>query len=71
MRRAIVEGGRDDFAPVLEAIRACGALDYARDAARARSATRRRAALARCRLGIQGSLLELASFSVTRDSVAR
>src|SRR3954453_13481688 len=33
VRRAIREGGREDFAPVLAAIRACGALDYARQAA--------------------------------------
>ena len=33
VRKAIAEGGREDFAAVLEAIRACGALDYARAAA--------------------------------------
>src|SRR6476659_6610997 len=34
VRRAIVDGGRDAFGGVLEAIRACGSLDYARAAAR-------------------------------------
>src|SRR5439155_846438 len=33
VRHAILEGGREDFGGVLEAIRACGALDYARQAA--------------------------------------
>ena len=35
VRRAIVSGGRDAFAGVLEAIQATGALDYAREAAHA------------------------------------
>src|SRR6185436_4417546 len=34
IRKAIRDGGRDDFPAVLEAIRACGSLDYARAAAR-------------------------------------
>jgi len=33
VRRAILEGGREDFAPVLDAIKSTGALDYARAAA--------------------------------------
>src|SRR5437667_1812778 len=33
VRKAIRDGGRGAFAPVLAAIRACGALDYARRAA--------------------------------------
>jgi octaprenyl-diphosphate synthase len=68
VRRAIIDGGRDDFAQVLEAVRATGALDYARDVAR-REAEAARAALAP--LGASAhrdSLLELASFSVTRRS---
>jgi octaprenyl-diphosphate synthase len=68
VRRAIVEGGRGDFGAVLEAMRACGSLDYARAAAR-----READAAARCieRLPpseFRDSLLELASFSVTRSS---
>jgi octaprenyl-diphosphate synthase len=68
VRRAIVEGGREDFGPVLEAIGACGSLDYARAAARneAQAATRAIAALPGS--SYKDSLLELASFSVTRAS---
>jgi octaprenyl-diphosphate synthase len=66
--KAIREGGREDFAAVLEAIRACGSLDYARRAAQ------READAAIAALGplpdsdFKRSLLELASFSVTRSS---
>jgi octaprenyl-diphosphate synthase len=68
VRSAIREGGRQDFAPVLEAIRACGALDYAREAAsrEARSAALAIAALPESEF--RRSLLELASFSVTRTT---
>ncbi len=68
VRGAIVEGGREDFAGVLAAIRDCGALDYASACAR------REAEAARAALGplpdsdFKRSLLELASFSVTRKS---
>jgi octaprenyl-diphosphate synthase len=66
IRRAILEGGRDEFAPVLQAIRATGALDYARAAAgrEAESATRAIDALPPS--AFRDSLLELAAFSVTR-----
>ncbi len=68
VRRAIVEGGREDFPGVLAAIRDCGALDYARSAAQ-----REAEAAARALAPLPGSefkqcLLELASFSVTRSS---
>jgi octaprenyl-diphosphate synthase len=66
VRRAIVEGGRDDFGPVLEAIRACGSLDYARAAALRESQAAVRAIDALPASGYKDSLLELASFSVTR-----
>ena len=68
VRHAIVDGGRADFAAVLGAIRACGALDYARQAAQ------QEVAAATASLGglpeseFKRSLLELASFSVTRSS---
>ena len=68
VRRAIVDGGREDFGAVLGAIRACGALDYAREAALRES---KAAALAIEPLpasDFKRSLLELASFSVTRSS---
>jgi octaprenyl-diphosphate synthase len=68
VRRAIIEGGREDFAGVLEAIRGCGALDYARTAA-AREAEAAAAALAPLEDSeFKQCLLELASFSVTRSS---
>jgi octaprenyl-diphosphate synthase len=68
VRRAIREGGRDDFPAVLEAIRACGALEYARAAA-GREAEAASAALAPLPGSeFKRSLLELASFSVTRSS---
>jgi octaprenyl-diphosphate synthase len=66
VRRAIVDGGRSEFAGVLEAIRACGALDFAREAAEREAHS---AALALETLPASAhkdSLLELASFSVTR-----
>jgi octaprenyl-diphosphate synthase len=68
VRRAIVEGGRDEFAAVLEAIRACGSLDYARAAALRESQAAMRAIEPLAASGYKDSLLELASFSVTRAS---
>ena len=68
VRSAIVGGGREDFGAVLGAIRACGSLDYARAAAQ------READAAIAALGVlpaseyKRSLLELASFSVVRQS---
>jgi octaprenyl-diphosphate synthase len=68
IKQAVLEGGREDFAAVLEAIRACGALDYARRAAEreAESATRALAPLPESEF--KRSLIELASFSVNRKS---
>jgi octaprenyl-diphosphate synthase len=68
VRRAIVDGGRDDFSAVLEVIRATGALDYAREAARGEADTAARAISALPPSGYKDSLLELTSFSVTRRS---
>jgi octaprenyl-diphosphate synthase len=68
VRRAIVEGGREDFARVLAVVRQSGALAYAREAA-LREAEAARAALAPLPASKQkDSLLELASFSVARHS---
>src|SRR5437868_6006859 len=62
VRRAIVEGGREDFPGVLDAILACGALDYAREVAK-READAALAALAPLpATEFKQSLLELASF---------
>jgi octaprenyl-diphosphate synthase len=68
VRNAISAGGREDFGVVLGAIRASGALDYARAAARreAQSAAQSIAGLPAS--VAKESLLELASFSVTRLS---
>ena len=68
VRRAIRDGGRDDFGGVLQAIQATGALDYARAAAQreAESASASLGALADS--AFKRSLLELASFSVTRKA---
>jgi octaprenyl-diphosphate synthase len=68
VRRAIAEGGRDDFAEVLEAIRACGALDYARAAAQREAEAAARALSTLPESEYKRCLLELASFAVTRSS---
>ncbi len=66
VRRAILEGGREDFAPVLEVIRATDALAYARDAASRESQTAVRAIDGLPPSAYRDSLLELAAFSVSR-----
>ncbi|MGQ0545328.1 MAG: polyprenyl synthetase family protein [Betaproteobacteria bacterium] len=68
VRRAISDGGREDFAGVLAAIRACGSLDYARAAAQGEADAAVRAIDALPGSEFKQSLLELASFSVTRTS---
>ena len=68
VRHAIVDGGRQDFAAVLGAIRACGALDYARDAAQREVDVASEALAPLPASEFKRSLLELASFSVTRNS---
>ena len=68
VRRAIVDGGREDFGAVLGAIRACGALDYAREAARREAEAAALAIEPLPASEFKRSLLELASFSVTRSS---
>jgi octaprenyl-diphosphate synthase len=68
VRRAIVDGGREGFAPVLAAIRASGALDYAREAARREADVAAGAIQGLAPSAYRDSLLELASFSVTRRS---
>jgi octaprenyl-diphosphate synthase len=68
VREAIEHGGREDFAPVLAAVRATGALDYARDVALREADAARAALTALVPSAHRESLLELASFSVTRRS---
>lgn len=67
VRKAIVDGGREDFPQVLEAIRASGALEYARAAARREAAQASEAIAVLPDSSYRRSLLELAAFSVTRD----
>ncbi len=68
VRKAIREGGREDFAPVLAAIRDCGALDYAQRAAEREATLAARSLEPLAESKYKDSLLELASFSVTRRS---
>ncbi len=67
VRNAIERGGRDELDAAIEAIRATGALDYAREQARAES----RAACAALehlpRSAYRDYLLQLADFAVTRS----
>ena len=71
VRKAVAEGGRADFARVLEAIRACGALDYARAAAHKEAQIALRAIQPLEPSAYKQSLLELASFAVTREAAAQ
>ncbi len=68
VRRAIVDGGRDDFPQVLAAVRETGALDYARAVATREAEGARAALQALPSSEYRDSLLELASFSVVRQS---
>jgi octaprenyl-diphosphate synthase len=68
VQRAIAEGGRADFAPVLQAIQSTDALEYARDAARREAEAAARSIGALPPSVYRDSLLELAAFSVTRRS---
>jgi octaprenyl-diphosphate synthase len=68
IRKAVQEGGREDFPAVLQAIRGCGALEYARAVAQGEADAARRALGALAPSEARQSLLELASFSVTRKS---
>ena len=68
VRRAIIDGGRAGFAPVLAVIKSSGALDYARGAARREADVATRSIDGLPGSAYRDSLLELASFSVTRRS---
>jgi octaprenyl-diphosphate synthase len=68
VRRAIVEGGREDFAQVLDALNATDALRYARTVAEREADAARRALQTVPASAYRDSLLELASFSVVRRS---
>ena len=68
IRQAIRDGGRGDFPAVLEAIRGCGSLDYARAAAQREAQAAQRALAPLPASEFKESLLKLASFSVERQS---
>lgn len=67
VRRAIEEGGRDDFPAVLEAIRATGALEHALKQAKLESEVAVRALQALPASQYKDSLVELSVFAVTRS----
>jgi octaprenyl-diphosphate synthase len=68
VRSAIVDGGRERFPGVLDAIRASGALDYARTVAEREAGLARRSIERLPHSKYKISLLELSTFSVTRRS---
>jgi len=68
VRNAIVAGGREEFEHVLEVVRATGALDYARAVAVREAELARDALHSLPTSEYTESLLELASFSVVRQS---
>jgi octaprenyl-diphosphate synthase len=68
VRQAIVAGGRADFGAVLAAIRRCGSLEYARTAAEREAAAAAAALAPLASSEFKRSLLELASFSVVRQT---
>jgi octaprenyl-diphosphate synthase len=67
VRRAIEQGGRDDFAAVLDAIAATGALEHSRRAARAEAAMACEAIGRAPSSAYRDSLLNLATFAVERN----
>jgi octaprenyl-diphosphate synthase len=67
VRRAIERGGRADLAAVMEAIRASGAIEYARERARAEASAACGALEAAPRSRHRDYLLQLAEFAVTRS----
>jgi octaprenyl-diphosphate synthase len=66
VRRAIIDGAREDFPEVLKAIRDSGALEEAREVARREVASACAALEPLPASRAKDSLLELAAFSVTR-----
>jgi octaprenyl-diphosphate synthase len=67
VRHAIEQGGRGEFAAVLEAIRSTGALDYARQPAASEAAAARGAIGRLPHSKYRDSLLQLADFAVNRN----
>jgi octaprenyl-diphosphate synthase len=67
VRHAIEHGGREDFVPVLEAIRATGALEFARKQARSEAETACRALEPVGNSNYKQCLLHLAAFAAERN----
>ncbi|MEK7844727.1 MAG: octaprenyl diphosphate synthase [Pseudomonadota bacterium] len=67
IRKAIEEGGKDGFQPVLDVIRQTAALDYAKQCAEVEVATAAAAIASLPDSENKKCLLELASFAVTRN----
>lgn len=67
IRKAIVEGGKDGFQPVLEVIQQTNALDYARKRAQAEAETASAAIASLPDSDNKKYMLQLATFAVTRN----
>jgi octaprenyl-diphosphate synthase len=67
IRRAIEEGGMEDFGAVLEAVRQTRALDYTRNQAAQEAEYARNALILLPDTKYRAALLELATFAVSRD----
>ena len=67
VRNAIEQGGRDDFAEVLAAVRRSGALDHARRVATAESQRAVEAIADLPASQYKDSLLQLSAFAVSRS----
>jgi octaprenyl-diphosphate synthase len=67
VRRAIEQGGRDEFPAVLEAIRETGALEFAREQARREAQAACAAIGAVADSKYRQALLDLAAFAVDRN----
>jgi octaprenyl-diphosphate synthase len=67
VRQAVAQGGRESFSAVLAAIRATGALDYARERARLEADLACAAIRSLPDSDYKDSLLKLATFAVERD----
>ena len=68
IRGAIVNGGRNEFADIVEAIAATGALDYAREAARGEAAAAKTAIQCLPESSAKTTLLQLADYAVVREN---
>jgi len=68
IRGAIVNGGRNEFADIVAAIHATGALDYARHAARAEASAAKAAIQCLPESRAKATLMQLADYAVVREN---